>query len=105
MDHVWRTICGSLATGDGVEVENGVRNDAQGGIITLVAKIQSTFRLSPQTLDVVQRLADKLGKPRPDILELAIAHLEGTLNHDQPVYISGPPDDEPKSHKRGRSAA
>lgn len=87
-----------------MENENGVHKDAQGGIITLVAKIQSTFRLSPSTVELVQRLAEKLGKPRPDVLELAITHLDGTLRNHQPVYIDPPPD-EPKNHKKARRVA
>lgn len=71
-----------------------------GGIITLVPKIQSTFRLSPRTLDTVQRLAIRLDRPRPDVVELAVRHLDLTLKNGGPVYIDeGPEDTEPKAHK------
>jgi len=76
-----------------------------GGIIALVATTtQTSLRLSTSVLEELQRLADKLDKPRPEVVELAITHLSGTLAHDQPVYI-GPPPDPAKSHKRRRSAA
>ncbi len=87
-------------------MENGVHNDAQGGIITLVAKIQSTFRLRAETLEIVQRIAEKLDKGRPDVLELAITHLDVSLRKGDPIYmLPGPPDDEPKAHKRRHRVA
>lgn len=87
--------------GDGV----GLQPAELGRIIELVpTKVQTSLRLSPPIFDELQRLADKLGKPRPDVVELAISHLSGTLAHDQPVYI-GPPPDAPKSHKRRSRAA
>ena len=76
-----------------------------GRIIELVpAKKQAQFRLSDQTLTTLQQLADKLGKPRPDVVELALTHLEGTLRNGQPVYIDPPPK-APASHKRGHRVA
>lgn len=76
-----------------------------GRIIALVpSKTQSSFRLSDPALAELQRLADKLGKPRPDVVELAIFHLSGTLRADQPVHIL-PPEGGPKSHKRPHRAA
>ncbi len=87
--------------GDGV----GLQPAELGRIIELVpTKIHTSLRLSPPVVEELQRLADKLGKPRPDVVELAISHLSGTLAHDQPVYI-GPPPDAPKSHKKARHAA
>ena len=87
--------------GDGV----GLPPAELGRIIELVpTKVQTSLRLSPPIFDELQRLADKLGKPRPDVVELAISHLSGTLAHDQPVYIAPPPED-PKTHKKGRRAA
>ena len=86
-----------------------VDNELLGRIITLVPKkTQSTFRLSDQQLDVLQRLADKLGKSRPAVVELAITHLEGTLRNGQPVYLDlppAPPPDEPATHKSRRRVA
>jgi hypothetical protein len=83
----------------------GLQPARLGRIIELVpTKTQSSFRLSDSALEELQRLAEKLGKARPDVVELAISHLSGTLAHDQPVYI-GPPPDAPKSHKRRSHAA
>jgi len=83
----------------------GFTESETGRIIQLVpAKTQTSLRLSDSILEELQRLADKLGKARPEVVELAISHLSGTLAHDQPVYI-GPPPDDPKSHKKGRRAA
>src|SRR5579859_4777936 len=83
----------------------GFTDHDQGRISALVQpNTQTSLRLNDAILEELQRLADKLGKPRPDVVELAITHLAGTLAHDQPVYI-GPPPDQPKSHKRPRRAA
>ncbi len=86
--------------GEGFTVEE------QGRIIALVPTetIQSTFRLAEPVHDELQRLADRLGKTRPEIIGLAITHLSGTLRAGQPVYIDPPPD-TPKSHKRPHRAA
>jgi len=67
-------------------------------------KTQTSLRLSTAALAELQRLADKLDKARPDVVELAILHLSGTLAHDQPVYI-GPPPKTPASHKRTQRVA
>ena len=75
-----------------------------GRIITLLPKKQAQFRLSDQTLETLQQLADKLGKPRPDVVELALTHLDGTLRNNQPVYIDPPPR-PPAAHKRARRVA
>lgn len=76
-----------------------------GRIIELVQpKTQTSLRLSTAAIDELQRLADKLDKARPDVVELAILHLSGTLRNGQPVYIEPPPDD-PKSHKKARRVA
>jgi hypothetical protein len=83
----------------------GFTRPETGRIIELVPnKTQTSLRLSDQTLSTLQRLADKLDKPRPEVVELAVTHLDGTLAHDQPVYI-GPPPDQPKAHKKARRVA
>ena len=83
----------------------GFTEPETGRIIALVQpKTQTSLRLSSAALDELQRLADKLDKARPDIVELAILHLSGTLRNGQPVYIEPPPDD-PKSHKKARRVA
>jgi hypothetical protein len=83
----------------------GFTSPETGRIIELVQpKTQTSLRLSTAAIEELQRLADKLDKPRPDVVELAISHLSGTLAHDQPVYI-GPSPDAPKSHKKGRRVA
>jgi len=76
-----------------------------GRIIALVpAKKQAQFRLSDQTLETLQKLAEQRSMKRADLIELAIAHLDGTLRNGQPVYIQPPPT-SPESHKRGRRVA
>lgn len=75
-----------------------------GRIIELVPKRQTSLRLNDETLDVLQRLMDRLNKKRPEVVELAITHLSGTLHAGQPVFIDPPPED-PKSHKKARNAA
>ena len=77
-----------------------------GRIIALVPtpKTQSTFRLADPIVAELQHLADKLGKSRPDVVELAITHLAGTIRNGQPVYIDPPPK-APASHKRARRVA
>jgi hypothetical protein len=83
----------------------GFTESAQGRIIALVAqKRQQGFRLSNEVIEQLQRLSEQLGKPRPDVVELAITHLSGTLAHDQPVYL-GPPPKSPASHKKARRVA
>jgi len=69
-----------------------------------VRKTQTSLRLSPAVFEELQRLADKLDKERPDVVELAITHLSGTLRNGQPVYIDPPPK-TPASHKRARRVA
>lgn len=79
---------------------------SNGRIISLVpAKRQAQFRLSDQTLETLQQLADRLGKPRPDIVDLALTHLDGTLRNGEPVHILPPPHNGPKAHKKRRRAA
>lgn len=78
----------------------------EGRIIALVPTptIQSTVRLAEPAHEELQRLADKLGKSRPEVLELAIIHLSGTLRAGQPVYLDPPPE-PPGRHKRARRVA
>lgn len=76
-----------------------VTENSAGGIIYVVPKKLSTFRLSAKTLAAVEDLAVRLDRPRPDVLELAVRHLDLTLRNGQPVYLEGGPDDEPKAHK------
>ena len=83
----------------------GFTDQEEGRIIALVPpKTQTTFRLNDVVLDELQRLSDRLNKPRPDVLELAITHLSGTLRANQPVYID-PPEPPAPAHKRRRRAA
>ncbi len=86
-----------------------VDNVALGRIITLMPKIQQSLRLNPETVDVIQQIADKLNKKRTEVLEIAIVHLDQSLRNGNPIYIvPAPPEsgpDQPKSHKRRRSAA
>jgi hypothetical protein len=83
----------------------GFTTPETGRIIELVQpKTQTSLRLSTAALDELQRLADKLDKARPDVVELAITHLSGTLAHDQPVYIEPPPK-PPATHKKARRVA
>ena len=76
-----------------------------GRIIALVpAKKNTQLRLSDQTLETMQQLADRLGKKRAEVVELALTHLEGTLRNGQPVHILPPPP-APAGHKKARRVA
>lgn len=63
-----------------------------------------SYRFSKVTADRLQRLADLLEKSDTAILEDAIAHLLGTLDRDEPIYLTSP-NDRQKRHKPPRDAA
>ena len=78
----------------------GLSEFGLGRIIELVpAKKNTQLRLSDQTLETMQQLAETLGKKRAEVVELALTHLDGTLRAGQPVHILPPPT-PPASHKR-----
>lgn len=83
----------------------GSTNLELGRIIALVPKKQTSLRLNDETLEVLQRIMDRLNKKRPEAVELAIIHLAGTLRAGQPVYIDPPPDNGPTNHKKAPNAA
>jgi hypothetical protein len=57
------------------------------------------FRFTNSTNSKLERLADILEKSDTAIIEDAIAHLLGTLERDNPVYLTSPRGTE-KTHKR-----
>ena len=64
----------------------------------------SRHRLSARTREQLEVLHDVLGKTESEILEDAVAHLLGTLERDQPVWLTAP-SDRGKRHKRPPDAA
>ena len=60
-----------------------------------------SYRFTNSTTKRLERLSDILEKTDTAIIEEAIAHLLGTLERDQPVWLTSPP----KGHKRGGDAA
>lgn len=63
-----------------------------------------SFRFSTVTSRRLERLSDLLEKSDTAILEDAIAHMIGTLERDQPVWLTAPSDGR-KHHKRGSDDA
>jgi len=63
-----------------------------------------SFRFTNSTAKKLDRLARLTEKSDTAIIEDAIAHLLGTLDRDQPVFLTSPRDSE-KGHKRGGDAA
>ena len=61
----------------------------------------SAYRLSPQAKRQLKQLAEQQDKSDAEILEIAIAHLLGTLDRDQPVFLTS----SKKTHKSPRDAA
>ncbi len=71
-------------------------------------KTPSAFRLSTLARKRLARLAEDLDKSEPEVLELAITHLRGSMARDQMIWITvpeGSDDEPPKSHKRPHRAA
>jgi len=63
-----------------------------------------SYRFTNSTASRLERLADMLEKSDTAIIEEAIAHLLGTLERDQPVWLTSPPKGR-DGHKRGGDAA
>lgn len=58
-----------------------------------------SYRFTNSTVSKMERLAALLEKTDTQILEEAVAHLLGTLERDQPVWMTSPKDRE-EGHKR-----
>lgn len=67
-------------------------------------KTPTTFRLSPLAKRRLRAMAESTDRSDAEILEIAIAHLLGTLDRDQPVWMTGTKP-LPKTHKRPPDAA
>lgn len=67
----------------------------------------SAFRLSTLARRRLKDMAEKMDKPESQIVELAITHLAGTTQRDQPVFMTVPDEDSdpPKAHKAARRAS
>lgn len=63
-----------------------------------IEKTTRSYRFSKVTQDRIERLGELLQKSDTQILEDAIAHLLGTVDRDQPVWVTSPHD-----RKRGTS--
>ncbi len=55
-----------------------------------------SYRFTNSTASRLEKLADILEKSDTAIIEEAIAHLLGTLERDQPVWLTSPPKAVPK---------
>lgn len=67
-------------------------------------KVPSGFRLSPLARRRLKLMADNMEKSEAAILEIAITHLLGTLEHDEGVRMAVS-ETPPKRHKRPPDAA
>ena len=79
----------------------------QGAILRLMPAEKGnsrSYRFTNSTTKKLERLSDITEKSDTAIIEEAIAHLLGTLERDQPVWLTSPRDAE-KTHKRGPDAA
>lgn len=80
----------------------------QGAILRLTMPTEKTnsrsYRFTNSTVKKMERLADILEKSDTAIIEDAIANMLGTLERDNPVYLTNPGDIR-KTHKRGGDAA
>jgi predicted transcriptional regulator len=63
-----------------------------------------SYRFTNSTAKKLERLADIMEKSDTAIIEEAIAHLLGTLERDQAVWMTSPKDAQ-KGHKNPRDAA
>ena len=78
------------------------------GIIELMPETPaSQFRLKPLAKKRLRALAIAMEKSESAVIDLAIAHLAGTLQRDQPVFMTVPDEDSdpPKAHKPARRAS
>ncbi len=68
-------------------------------------RVTRSYRFDDRTLERLNKLARRLpSKSDTAILEDAIAHLLGTLERDQPTWMTAPSDSQ-KGHKRPPDAA
>jgi hypothetical protein len=63
-----------------------------------------SYRFTNSTAKKLERLSDLTEKTDTSIIEDAIAHLLGTLERDQPIFLTSPQDPR-KGHKGPRDAA
>jgi hypothetical protein len=80
----------------------------QGAILRLTMPTEKSnsrsYRFTNSTAKKLERLAAITEKSDTAIIEDAIAHLLGTLERDNPIYLTSPRDIG-KTHKNPRDAA
>jgi predicted DNA-binding protein len=80
----------------------------QGAILRLTMPTEKSnsrsYRFTNSTAKKLERLAAITEKSDTAIIEDAIAHLLGTLERDNPIYLTSPKDVQ-KGHKSPRDAA
>lgn len=79
-----------------------LRWEVENRILSLMPAQRSnsrSYRFTNGSVKKLERLSGLLEKTDTQIIEEAIAHLLGTLERDQPVWMTSPPGDE-KTHKR-----
>lgn len=52
----------------------------------------------------MNKLTGRLGKTETEIVSVGVAHLLGSLERDQPIWMTAPSEAQ-KSHKRASGAA
>jgi hypothetical protein len=74
-------------------------------ILSLPARPTRNYRLDELTLERLNKLAGRLGgKTETQIIIDAVAHFLGSIERDQPVWVTSPSEGQ-KSHKRRPDAA
>jgi hypothetical protein len=74
-------------------------------IYNLARPTQRSYRFDEQTVERLNKLSNRLGnKTETQIITDAIGHLLGSLERDQPIWMTAPSESQ-KSHKRPSNAA
>lgn len=64
-----------------------------------------SYRFDEQTIQSLNKLANRLGsKTDTEIVSIGIAHLLGSLERDNPIWMTAPSDTQ-KGHKRLQHAS
>jgi hypothetical protein len=63
-----------------------------------------SYRFDELTMERLNKLAGRLGKTETEIVSAGVAHLLGTLERDQPIWMTAPSEGQ-KSHKKRSNAS
>lgn len=67
-------------------------------------KATRSYRFDELTIQRLNKLANRLGKTETEIVSTGVAHLLGSLERDQPLWMTAPSEGT-RSHKRPSNAA